>query len=367
MHKLGSLAIRRLIAALSLMMVLATAAWAQDLTPVRAATFPLEPFVMKDGDQLTGFSIELWDEIAARLKLKTTYNVESSVDSLIKSVQSNNADIAVSALFYTTERDKIVDFSYPILEAGLQVMVRGSNESVAPTPLRDMLNLTFSWSALMWLAVALIIILVPAHILWFLDRGSEDSVSPSKSYFPGIFHVLVWATTALVSQVQQLPGRWFARILGLLWMFAGVVFISLYTAQLTATLTVEQIQGAINGPADLPGKQVATLSSSTSVAYLRQIKAKVQEYPTVEAMYQALQDGKAEAVVFGAASLAYYAAHEGQGLVKLVGPEVNKNDVGFVFPLGSKLRRNVGTTLIALREDGTYQRIYDKWFGTEQQ
>jgi polar amino acid transport system substrate-binding protein len=366
MHSLGSIVIRRLIAALSLMMLLATTAWAQDLTPVRAATLPLEPFVMKDGDRLTGFSIDLWEEIAARLKLKTTYQIESGVDSLIKSVQSNNADIGVSALFYTTERDKIIDFSYPILEAGLQVMVRGSNESATPTPLRDMLNLIFSWSALMWLAVALIIILVPAHILWFLDRGSEDSLSPSKSYFPGIIHVLVWATTALVSQVQQLPGRWAARILGLLWMFAGVVFISLYTAQLTATLTVEQIQGAINGPADLPGKQVATLTSSTAVSYLRGIKAKVQEYPTMEEVYQALQDGKADAVVFGAASLAYYATHEGQGLVRLVGQEVNKNNVGFVFPLGSKLRRIVGTTLIALREDGTYQRIYEKWFGSNE-
>lgn len=38
----------------------------------------------------------------------------------------------------------------------------------------------------------------------------------------------------------------------------SVVFVAYYTAQLTAPLNVEQIQGDINGPDDLPGKRTAT-------------------------------------------------------------------------------------------------------------
>jgi polar amino acid transport system substrate-binding protein len=74
---------------------------------------------------------------------------------------------------------------------------------------------------------------------------------------------------SLVSQVQGLPGDWFARLLALVWMFAGVVFVAFYTAQLTATLTVQKIQGAIGGPGDLPGKQIATIAGSTAADYLR--------------------------------------------------------------------------------------------------
>ena len=79
--------------------------------------------------------------------------------------------------------------------------------------------------------------------------------------------------------------------------------------------------------------------------------------------YQALLDGKVDAIVQGSAGLDYYSAHEGKGLVKMVGPEFNKNDVGFVFPNNSMLRKKVNGALLSMREDGTYQQIYDKWFG----
>jgi polar amino acid transport system substrate-binding protein len=149
-------------------------------------------------------------------------------------------------------------------------------------------------------------------------------------------------------------------------MFTGIVFVALYTAQLTANLTVHQIRGAINGPEDLPGKQVGTVKgASLPVNYLRAHHAKVQEFPQVGEMFQALLDGKVGAVLFPAPVLRYYGAHEGKGLVKLVGPEFDKREVGFVFPEASPLRRQINTALVAIREDGTYQRMYDKWFGSE--
>jgi polar amino acid transport system substrate-binding protein len=78
-----------------------------------------------------------------------------------------------------------------------------------------------------------------------------------------------------------------------------------------------------------------------------------------------LLDQKVEAVFANAPALRYYAAHDGLGKVSVVGPEVSRNDIGFLFPLNSSLRRKVNNELISLREDGTYQQIYDKWFGSE--
>jgi polar amino acid transport system substrate-binding protein len=82
-------------------------------------------------------------------------------------------------------------------------------------------------------------------------------------------------------------------------------------------------------------------------------------------MYQALLDNKVDAVLLGAASLRYCAAHEGKGRVKMVGPEFNRQDVGIVFQLDSPLRKPVNSALLALREDDTYQRLCDKWFGSK--
>ena len=342
--------------------------WAQN-TPaeLRVAAFTLPPLVINKGDQLTGFSIELWEEIAARLKLKSSYKILPDPNSCVESVRSNNADICVSGIFYTTERDKVIDYTYPTLNAGQRVMVRaqGVDTEGQIRPLHDWFSLLFSRSAAIWLIGALIIILIPAHVVWLLDRRSQEGVIPAKTYFPGIFHSLLWAFTALVSQVQAMPRNWLAGIFAAIWMFAGVVFVALYTAQLTTLLTVQQIRGTINGPSDLPGKRVGSVASSTSATYLRNIKADVHEFPSLDEMYQALLDGKVDAVVSGSPLLAYYAENEGRGRVKLVGAEVEKNDVGFVVHLGSPLRKRVSNQLLELHEDGTYQRIYAKWFGSE--
>jgi polar amino acid transport system substrate-binding protein len=176
---------------------------------------------------------------------------------------------------------------------------------------------------------------------------------------------LSFATTAPVSQVQQLPRQWLARIIGLLWMFAGFVFIALYRAQLTATLTVERIYGVINGPGDPPDKRVATIAHSIAADYLKSVNAETQEFETFQEMFQALLDRKVDAVLMPSPPLRHFASHEGGGPVKLVGPEFRRGNIGFVFRLGDPLRRRAGSALLALREDGTYDRLYEKWFGRE--
>ncbi|MFO0990856.1 MAG: transporter substrate-binding domain-containing protein [Hyphomicrobiales bacterium] len=338
---------------------------AQEPPIVRAAVGVLPPFVVKEDNQLTGFSVDLWNEIATRLAIKTTYQEVSDVDELLNALRTKQADIVATGLFYTAERDREFEYSYPILEAGLQVMVRDGGGQLGPAPLADVLDLLFSFNALVWLAVALLIVILPAHIFWLLDRGNEEGSSPDRRYFPGILHSATWAITALVSQVQTLPTQWLARILGLVWMFAGVVFIAMYTAELTASLTVQRIQGAINGPGDLPGKNVAAIAESTAAAYLRNIGAQVFEFSTPDQMYQALLDKKVDAILGTAPALRYFVAQDGSGQFDLVGPEFDRNDIGFLFPSNDPLRRHVNTAIIAIHEDGTYQKIYQKWFGDD--
>ncbi len=40
-----------------------------------------------------------------------------------------------------------------------------------------------------------------------------------------------------------------------------------------------------------------------------------------------------------------------------------RRNYGIVFPTNSPLRKQVNEALLALREDGTYEDIYNKWFG----
>lgn len=354
------------LVAVALTVVPTSAALAQtEPTQLRVVTRVLPPMVVDQRGTLSGFSIELWNAIAERLKVKVNYHVAADVRALLEDVRSGKADVGVAAISITSAREAEFDFSQPILSAGLQIMVRGKGKEAESNPLWDLLGLLFSWTSLAWLSIALLLILIPAHLVWYLERRHKDGIIPTQDYYPGILYAVYWAAGTLATQAEQAPRHWLARVIAVLWMFTGVVFVALYTAQLAATLTVQQISGGIDGPDDLRGRQVATTRGSTAANALRDLNAQVVEVAGIEDAFRALNSKQVEAVVFDSPVLLYYAANEGKGRVHLVGSAFRKEDYGIVFPRNNPLRSRVNVALLALREDGTYQRIYDKWFASK--
>jgi polar amino acid transport system substrate-binding protein len=334
---------------------------AQPTQDVQVVTRVLPPMVVERNGALSGFSIELWNELAQRLSLKSKIHVAPDVAALLSDIRSGKAQVGVAAISITAARQTEFEFSHPILNAGLQILVRGGQERES-SPLRDVLSLLFSWTSLAWLAIAALLILIPAHIVWYFERHHHHGIIPTKAYYPGILYALYWAAGTLATQSDQAPKHWIGRLVAVLWMFTGVVFVALYTAQLAATLTVQQISGSINGPNDLAGKKVATTRGSTAASVLRELNAQVVEVTQIQDAFQAL-DGKAvDAVVFDSPVLLYYAANEGKGRVTTVGSPFRKEDYGIALPQGSPLRVRVNVELLKMREDGTYGRLYDKWF-----
>jgi len=359
-----STVIGRLAAALALMAFALSPAMAQGAKgELRVVTRVLPPLVVEQPDgKFSGFSIELWNKIAERLNLKFKYHAAPNVGALLEDVRAGKADVGVAAISIVSKREAEFDFSQPILNAGLQIMVRGRGQDADANPLWDLLALLFSPTILVWLGIAALLIIIPAHIVWYLERQRPDGIIPTDRYYPGIFYAMYWAASTLATQAEQAPKHWLARIVTVLWMFIGVVFVAFYTAQLAATLTVQRIESGINGPDDLPGKTVATTRGSTAASAARAQRAEVMEVERIEDAYKALLDKQADAVVFDAPVLLFYAAKEGKGRVQMVGAPFRKEDYGIVFPRNHPLRKQVNVVLLGLREDGTYQQLYDKWF-----
>ncbi len=347
-----------------LAVTLATTAFAQDPKPrdIVVATRVLPPLVVEQKGALTGFSIELWNAIAARLKLKTNYVPAPNVGALLEEVRSNKAEIGVAAISITAAREVEFEFSQPILNAGLQIMVarqQGWRFASAVRPARAAVLEDQSRLARRRAAAD------PDPVAHHLVPGAAPPSAasfPSDKYLPGIFYAMYWSAATLATQAENQPRQWLARIVSVFWMFTGIVFVALYTAQLTATLTVQQIQGGINGPDDLAGRKVATTRGSTAANIVRELRAQVVEVERIDDAYKALNDREVDAVVFDSPVLLYYAANEGKGRVMLIGTPFRKEDYGIIFRPGNPLRRQVNATLLQLREDGTYQQIYDKWF-----
>jgi polar amino acid transport system substrate-binding protein len=330
---------------------------------VTVAVRVLPPFVVQQDGHLSGFSIDLWNAIAAKRHWTTHFDVVPDVDAQLAAVAAKKDDVAVGAVSITADRDLRYDFSQPILSGGLQILTRTQKAGPEATAFDSLMHLLFSPSVLVWLGIAVVLTIVPAHIVWFLERRHPEGMIASKSYFPGIFQAFFWGLGTLATQADSMPRHWGSRLVAVLWMFTSVVFVAFYTATLTASLTVQSFRSAINGPDDLPGKAVATVTGTTSADYLRDSGVHATAFPDVDAAVKALTDKKIDAVVYDAPVLQYIASRDDSGAVGVVGPVFHAGDYGYAFVNGSALRKDVDATLLGLRESGDYDTISAKWFG----
>jgi len=127
---------------------------------LRVATRVVPPMVIEDKGALRGFSIDLWNSISARLNRETEYLVMSDVGEVLDAVGDGRADLGIAAISITSEREIRFDFSQPILNAGLQILVRGAAGNAEPSPVQ-LMRLFFS-RTLIWLGIALLMIMIPA-------------------------------------------------------------------------------------------------------------------------------------------------------------------------------------------------------------
>jgi polar amino acid transport system substrate-binding protein len=342
-------------------MLIASAAGAYAQQPLTVATRVLPPFVAKEGVDYTGFSVELWKAIAVEIRRDFVWKEFPNVKEVLATVDDRGADAAIAAISITSEREEKFDFSQPMFESGLQIMVRA--ESSSSLGWREIWGIFSTGAMPGLLAVMAALILIPAHLVWLAERRREDRLF-SASYFRGIAHAIWWATGASAGQQPDTPRSPLGRVLAWLAIPVSVIFVAYFTAAVTAAITVQQLQGAIQGPGDLPGKKVGTVTGSTSTIYLAGHAVQPTEFQAIGDGFKALEAGALDAIVFDAPVLLYHAANGGKGKVEVVGPIFKKENYGILFPQGSELRKPVNAALLKLRENGTYDALYNRWFAS---
>ena len=328
--------------------------------PIPVATRVLAPFVVKDGERYGGFLAELWDRLALEIGIETEWKEASNVRDLLATIEAGTAQLGIAAISITRERAETFEFSQPMFEGGLQILVpqQGDNRS----GVQQFWQFLTSEAMLVVLGLLALFILIPGHIAWYLERGHAGA-DISRHYFPGIFQAMAWAAGAFVGQQSNHLQTVLGRVMSLFAIICSVIFLTYVQATLTTAMTVEQLRGGIQGPGDLPGKRVGTTTASTAASWLKEHSVNPTEFQRIGQAFTALEQGNLDAVVFDAPVLQHYASHEGSQKVEVVGPIFKKEHYGIVFPPGSPLRKPVNAALLKMREDGSYDALLQKWFG----
>jgi polar amino acid transport system substrate-binding protein len=327
------------------------------------ATGEQVPFVVREGDTLKGFSLELLQALAERIGVRVALHDLGPRSELaqIAAVQGGSADLAISAIAITRERESVVDFSLPYFDSGLQIMVSGSGRSY----LRLAADTLTSEAILQVLGVGLVLLVLLAHVLWLVERSWNPDFR--RGYPRGMGEALWGANLIVATGEYGHPdrSRWLNRlIIGLGWL-CGVVFIAQFTATVTSMVTLERLQSEIRGPDDLLGRIIGTAPGGIAAEYLDERGMPHVPIRTPDEGIRMLLGGQVQAIVYEAPTLHYWAARRGSGRLHVVGPLFWPEKYAIAVPLGSPLRKELNRALLGLYRDGSYDAIRRRWFGRE--
>ncbi len=327
---------------------------------VRIGTIERLPFSIKREDAWGGFSIELWEAIAAELNIETEYVEFTQFSSMIAAIETGMTDGAVANISVTEERERVLDFSLPIFDAGITVLTPVAGGA------GDVFSVLFSRELMIWIGGALVILFLAANLIWLTERavGGHEAFT-QRGYRAGVGRGLWWAMNVLTQSSFEVasPQTRLGRFVGVAIVVFGLFVVSAFVAQITASLTVRGLTSTVSDISDLKSRRVGTTAASTSARFLDENGVGYRPYPTIEDMFAALEDDSVDVVVHDGPVLAYFARTQGAGRYQLPARAFKKEQYGMALKESSPLREDVNRSLLRMRENGSYDAIARRWFG----
>ena len=324
------------------------------------ATRQAPPFAYKDADgHWKGISIDLWNRIAEKNGFDFRYT-ELDLTSMLEAVVAGRVDAAAAALTVTGDRERRLDFSHPFMTAGLAIAVphRGAD------PLA-LISRFMAPGFLLVVAGLLALLIAVGVLIWLAERrvNGQFRQAPLSGIGSGLWWSAVTMTT--VGYGDKAPMTLLGRAIAMVWMFAGLIVISTFTAAITTTLTVNELDASIEHLDDLRLKRVLALAGSTSDRFLAE---QGLHHRTVGSLSEALAQlaaGEADAVVHDAPILRYEVSATFPQQLQVLPFVLRPQAYAIALPPGSNVREAVNVALIEIVRSDDWTAVLNTYLGPE--
>lgn len=326
------------------------------------ATRDVPPFAMKDdrGDW-HGISIELWRTVATKLGLEYRFR-EMGLKAMLDAVARKEVDAAVAGLTITSERERRMDFTHPFLSSGLGIAVQidGGGGWLAVS------QRFFSAGFLRVVTSLLGLLLLVGILVWLFERrhNAQFGGKPTEGIGAGLWWSAVTMTT--VGYGDKAPQTLAGRVVAMIWMFAGIIIISSFTAAIATALTIGELGGKVRGKDDLPRARIATVSDTTSTQYLTGARLSFRAKPSLKDALDALAGGAVDAVVYDAPILSYQIHRRLDDRLSVLSARLERQDYGIALPPGSVLREAINHALLESLRDPAWKESLFRYLGTRE-
>lgn len=327
---------------------------------LRVATMVAPPFSMKAPDgRWEGISIRLWDDIARRLGLSFVYQ-ETDLQGLLDGMAGGAFDVAATGLTLTQEREKLFDFSNSYYSSGLGIAVAAKQADPWLNASKGFVSKTL----LKFVAFLVLLLLVVGALVWLIERRKNPEHFGGEAH-RGIGAGIWWSAVTMTSvgYGDKTPRTLAGRVVAVVWMFVGLVIVSVFTAIFTSQMTLIHIQGRITSPQDLYRVRVGVAAGTAGAAYLTQERITALMFPEPGAGLQALAGGGVEAFVHDEPILKFLINRDYPGVLKVLPMTFQRQEYAIALKNGSPLREAVNQALLAVIAGPDWRKALHDYFG----
>jgi ABC-type amino acid transport substrate-binding protein len=256
----------------------------------------------------------------------------------------------------------MIDFTQPISLSGTGVAVALGSRN---TTLASILRPRF-WRLVALFAGLLVVMLFAGILIWLLER-KQNPEHFSEKLSEGIGAGFWWSavTLATVGYGDKVPKSLAGRALAVVWMFTGIVMISLFTASVTALLTTEQLETTIQRADDLRRVRIGAVSGSSGAEYLERKHIFFRAYPNLNAAVDGLLQNELDAVVSNAPGLRYLIRQKYDGVLGLLPFTLDQTFIAIALPQESPFREPLNRALLRYMSEDEWRAVLFRYLGQE--
>uniref|UniRef100_A0A2K6GIP7 Glutamate receptor n=1 Tax=Propithecus coquereli TaxID=379532 RepID=A0A2K6GIP7_PROCO len=318
---------------------------------LRVVTVLEEPFVMVSENVLgkpkkyQGFSIDVLDALSNYLGFNYEIYVapdhkygspqeDGTWNGLVGELVFKRADIGISALTITPDRENVVDFTTRYMDYSVGVLLRRAEKTV------DMFACLAPFDLSLWACIAGTVLLV-GLLVYLLNWLNPPRLQMGSMTSTTLYNSMWFVYGSFVQQGGEVPYTTLATrmMMGAWWLFALIV-ISSYTANLAAFLTITRIESSIQSLQDL--------SKQTDIPYGTVLDSAVK-YGNY-------------AFVWDAAVLEYVAINDPDCSFYTIGNTVADRGYGIALQHGSPYRDVFSQRILELQQNGDMDILKHKWW-----
>ena len=328
----------------------------QDVEKLRVGVVHEPPFVIKEGEEYSGLSVDLWNSIA--VEAGVNYELISFNDhlGLIRALDFEEIDVSINPIHVNEMRLTLLEVTQPFFVSFLGVATSQAKQSQVRIFLQNFFSLQF----LRLILLLVLTIFVFGTILWLVER--KHNRRQFRPNLIGLFDGFWWSavTMTTVGYGDKAPKTKLGRAIAMVWMFTAILIISGFTATVASTLTVSSLSRNIEDLQDLRNtRDIASVHGSSGEAFLKQndIPPTVM-FENVENALLALSGRKTEVLVYDKTVLDYLIGKmQLEGKAVLLPISFNQQYKSFFLPKNSPHLEWINPLLVRKINQKSWQEV----------